>query len=408
MPFTDYMGYEPELERWRRRRPPLEELLSMPAEVAPALPAARTTVPQPPIAPAPGEPLPAPNLGPAPAPLSRLEQLLNERNAIAAAHPSAPVTQLPGGQRAIGAVEKPSRLKQAGMGALQGIINAGPSGDPWKVLGAAGTGAAIGAVSPKMVQALSRAQLVDELDRNLATTQQAELGNARINETNAQAEQRRLEPVLRAAQIQRQIDEDKAQETDRATRSKQADEANKVRIRGIEERERHNRVMETKTKERADQYRVDSTTGDIIAIDPDTNNTTVIRKGSKQHGAAAQAKAIWDAAGKQYDTDAKPKWAEADRLREEAERLSADRVSAKQNEGRIKDLTRQADRLDKEAEGIANKVRTMQVEGDKLAASAAAAGGGDDTEDRLRAAATAKGLDPDEAVRRYRARKNRK
>jgi hypothetical protein len=338
--------------------------------------------------------------------------MLNERNAIARAHPSAPVKQLPGGGYQIGAVEKPSRAKQALMGAAQGAIMAGQSGDPWKVLGAAATGAAAGAISPKLVQALSRAQLVDELDRKVAGQQQQELGLARINETNAQADQHRLEPVLRAAGIQRQIDEDKAQQEDRVSRSKQAAESNRLRSEAQRERERHNREMEKKTTDRANQYRTDSETGDIIAIDPNTNETKVIRRGGKQHGAVARAQAIWKAAGDQYNNDAKPKFDEADRLREEADRLGANYADARRNEARIKELNRQADKLDREAEGIATKVRAMQVEGDKLAAGAAATGSSDestdDTEAALRARATEKGLDPDEAVRRYRARKNRK
>lgn len=260
----------------------------------------------------------------------------------------------------------PSRTKQALMGALQGFILAGQQskGDPWATLGGLGTGAAAGAVSPKLMQAYTRDQELDRLRGDITGDQKMELGNAQISETMAQADARRAEPYLRAAQLERQEANDQAAREERVLTRQQRDEDTRIRRERADEAIRHNKAMETRPTG-ADEREVN---GAIYR--KDANNVWRLAPGSPpprdmarekrtekdEENAAAEIEAgNLFAKGAEY-------WDQAQKKREQADKLPRTTPGYDQ---KVSQLLR-------EAAGLESKTHEVQLKGDGLAAKAKA------------------------------------
>lgn len=178
-----------------------------PPTVNPALPPARpmTTAGMPPAAGPSGSigalpPLPnsdaAGNMRvgtPVPSTLSPLGKKMAEHSARSGAVLGSKVSRTPWGFEEAPPDASPSRARHAGMGALDMIALAGASGDPWMTAAAALTGAVTGGVSPRLVQKFQQQQELQRLEAEMAPLQKQDLLSAQIDETRAQAEQRRYE-----------------------------------------------------------------------------------------------------------------------------------------------------------------------------------------------------------------------
>lgn len=373
-----------------------------------AQPTSLATMGEPPPPPVfvPGTP-PSPATGPVPTTLppgsihlgsavrpnaSRLEELMAERQALNT-DPGSRVRRTNWGYEQQPPEQSPSRLRHAGIGAGTGAIIAGQAthGDPWGTLAGTVVGALTGGVSPTLMQAFQRRQ---ELDRNageLSTEQQLQLGSARIDETTAQAEQRRLEPYLRAQQLEQQQRNAELMEqgrNDRATaanktRVQTAAEANKLRQAQLEETQkrtaetvRHNKVVEGKPSGSNEKivngaiYRKDAEGVYRLAPGsppplPSGTEVRITENTAERAAKGKQAAALYQK-GSDYWDQAKAKRAEADRL-SKGDDGQPSRIRATQNEDAIK-------RLIREAEGLENKTREVQIQGDKLAAESEATG----------------------------------
>lgn len=121
--------------------------------------------------------------------LSKLGKLIERRRALQDADVSSKVTDTDWGTEVGPPEQSPSRMRQVLMGALQGAIIGGQHG-AWSALGAAGTGAAAGGASPRLMQALSRKQETDRTTGDIET----ELGiqSAQSGIAQQQAQTRRL------------------------------------------------------------------------------------------------------------------------------------------------------------------------------------------------------------------------
>lgn len=344
------------------------------------------TMPPPPGGPVPtNTPVPPIELGPHVGPnASRLERLLAERQALSTADPSSKVRRTDWGYEVGPPEQSPSRFRHAAMGAGTGAIIAGQAtgGDPWGTLAGAVTGALTGGVSPALLQAFNRRA---ELDRNageLSTEQKLQLQNAQMAETAAQAEQRRLEPYLKAEELRAQNERFEATERGRneraaqsnRTRAQAAAEANRLRAEALEETKRHNRETERKP---GSKYRTVANT--IFEVDDDgiwrvapgapppfspTDAARAEREGvrsTERMEKGRQAEALFRK-GSEYWDQAKAKRAEADRLRLKPDgtprQFISDTVDAQ-----IRTLIR-------EAESLEAKTREVQIRGDLLAAEA--------------------------------------
>jgi hypothetical protein len=327
-----------------------------------------------------------------PADTSRLQQLLAERQPLSDANPASPVRRTDWGYEQLPPEQSPSRFRHAGIGAGQGAIIAGQAtqGDPWGTLAGTVIGALTGGISPDLIQAFTRRT---ELDRNageLSTEQKLQLQNAQIGETVAQAEQRRMEPYLRAEELRAQNDRFEATEAGRMaraeasnkTRVQTAAEANKARQATLAETMRHNRAVEgrpTGTNERTVNGAIYAKDKDGVwrlapgspAPQPSVAQRRSTEKADDRTEKGRQAQSLYQK-GSDY-------WDQAQQKREEARRLGAgpdgnpSRLAATRNEEAIR-------RLNREAEQLESKTREVQIRGDMLAAEAesgpASSGGG--------------------------------
>lgn len=322
-----------------------------------------------------------------PANASALQRLMAQRAALSQADPSSKVRRTDWGYEQLPPEQSPSRLRHAGMGAATGAMMAGQAtkGDPWGTLAGAAVGALTGGISPQLLQAFQRRAELDQNAGELNTEQQLQLGSARIDETAAQAEQRRLEPYLRAQQLeQQQRNAEMAEEgrnqrntASNKTRLEAAADANKLRQAQLEETQkrteetvRHNKVVESKptsTNERVVNgaiYRKDDSgvwrraPGSPAPL-PSGTEVRISENTADRTAKGRQAAALYDK-GKDYWDQAQQKRTEADRLGK-GDDGNPSRIRATQNEVAIKRLLR-------EAEGLENKTRDVQIQGDKLAA----------------------------------------
>lgn len=281
---------------------------------------------------------------------SRLHDLLAQRQALSTADPGSKVRRTDWGYDIAPPEQSPSRFRHAGIGAAQGAIIAGQAsqGDPWATLAGTAVGALTGGVSPALIQAFTRRQELDRSTGDLSTEQKLQLQNAQIGETMAQAEQRRLEPLLRAEELRNQNERFEATErgrNDRAalsnrTRVATAETSNKLRAAGLEETMRHNRAVEARPGTATEEitvggrtFRVSANTAARILEDRTTG------RANKQSEARLESDLETEAAN---DHLAKRQAAEenASRLRAERDTL-AKGAGARTNEPRIKELDRQ-------------------------------------------------------------------
>lgn len=249
-----------------------------------------------------------------------------------------------------------------------------------------------------------------EMDRNteeITQQQGVEFGNARLKETLAQAEQRRAEPALRQAAIDRQIANDELLAADREDRLEETRRMNSARIAQFEEatknRQAQLKLARERLEQRAKQHQ-ETLAERIRANKARESKPTRDIAGEKESDrlraaleASKQAEALYSK-GHDY-------WEQAKQKRAEADRLSASPTSRIQNKERIRALTDEAESLEKQT-------REVQKEGDMKAAESQAkgtanpsGGGGKLDEQTIRNAAIERGLDPEEAVRRARARR---
>jgi hypothetical protein len=230
------------------------------------------------------------------------------------------------------------------------------------------------------MQAFTRRQELDRVTGDAATEQSLQLRNAQIGETMAQAEQRRLEPFLKAEELRAQNERFEATERGRnqradatnKTRVQTAAESNELRKKEFEERQRHN--LATENKPTSNTRTVANT---IFERDDDgvwrvapgapppftpADMRTAEREGERsteRDEKGRQAKALFEK-GAQY-------WDQAKQKREEARQLglgpdgNPSRIRATQNDDSIKRLMREAEKLEE-------KTRDVQVQGDLLAA----------------------------------------
>lgn len=298
---------------------------------------------------------------------------------------------------------KPSRLKQALMGVLQGAIIGGARAGWRGAVGGAAAGAGAGAINPRLMQALTRQQNIDYTQGQLANQMGVEREQAQTADIAAQTEQRKAlarqvdyvnpdtgETLYVSPQVKARLEQKDREDDQRAQRNTEwtddsgntytgltAYEAASLGLRQRQQQaaaEREKQVAaDRKAASSRKQLHIDSTTGDYIIFDPSTGATTTAKKGGKQAAKYAEAQALWTTAGKQYDdpdNGYNAKMTAATEKRQQAAGLSDTPVNAVRNADQIKSLNREADKLEKEAEGIATKVRSLQVEGDKLAAEA--------------------------------------
>ena len=191
-----------------------------------------------------------------PANASNLQRLMAQHTALSQADPSSPVRRADWGYEELPPERSPSRLRHAGMGAATGAILAGQAtkGDPWGTLAGAAVGALTGGISPALMQAFQRRQELDQSTGDLAAEQSLQLRNAQIGETLAQADQRRLDPLIEAEKLRQQRETTEMLEGGRnrradasnRTRVETASEANRLRRESLEERQRHNKAVENR------------------------------------------------------------------------------------------------------------------------------------------------------------------
>lgn len=344
-----------------------------------------------------------------PADASRLQQLMAEHATLSQADPSSAVKRTGWGYEIQPPEQSPSRVRQALTGALHGAAMAGAGGDPWAALGGAATGAAAGGVSPALMQAFQRRLELDRSTGDLATEQKLQLGNAQIGETLAQAEQRRLEPFLKAEELRRQDERARAteegrnrrNETTNRTRAQTAAEANRLRQAQLEETERHNRAVEARPPSNTDRtvnnaiYRRDADgvyrlAPGSPAPSPTAADDRRTERSADREAKGKQAAALYQKGAEYWDT-AKAKRAEADRLGRGADGQPS-RIAARANEAAIKALTN-------EAESLERQTREVQLRGDLLAAEAESgpaqpAAGGRSIQGAIEAFRTAKKREP--------------
>lgn len=313
---------------------------------------------------------------------NNLQRLLAERDALSQADPASKVARRDWGYEIQPPERTPSRLRHAGLGAAQGAILAGQAtgGDPWGTLAGTVVGALTGGVSPSLLQAFQRRQ---ELDRNageLGLEQKLQLQNAQIGETDAQAEQRRMQPLIEAEKLRRQEEQavmleegrNRRTEATNKTRVQTATEANKARQAALEETRRHNRETERKP---GSKYRTVANT--IFEVDddgvwrvapgapPPFSPSDAARaerqevRSTERDEKARQAEALFKK-GSEY-------WDQAKAKREEARKLglgpdgNPSRVASTRNEDAI-------NRLLREAANLEGQTRDVQIRGDILAA----------------------------------------
>jgi len=337
---------------------------SLPVVLPPAAPidAAAMGVPPPPpmstrgrttsTGPAVISPAPPVQLGAAvPAGASNLQRLMAERTALANADPSSQVRRTSWGYEELPPEQSPSRGRQGLAGVLQGanIAAQASGGDPWATLAGAATGGVSGGVSPRLLQAFTRQQELDRNAGNLANEQAIALKGAQVGETFAQAEQRRLEPYLRAEELRAQNERFEATERGRneraaasnRTRVQTATTANELRGKSLEETMRHNRAVENKPGTATEEITVAGRTFRVSA-----NTAARIleerSKASNKERTESQLEAeLEDEAANDHLAKRKAAEERASVLRAERDKLSATKRAADTNKARITELDRQ-------------------------------------------------------------------
>lgn len=323
-----------------------------------------------PMPPAPGgpvtpTPVPPVRLGnPVSAGATNLERLMAQHATLAQADPSSKVKRTDWGYETMPPEQSPSRVRHAGMGAVQGAIMAGQAskGDPWATLAGTAVGALTGGVSPALIQAFNRRLEQDQVAGDLATEQKLQLQNAQIGETVAQAEQRRMEPYLKAEELRAQNERFEATEAGRnrradasnRTRVQTATEANKHRQSTLEETIRHNRAMENRPGAATEEitvggrkFRVSANTAARI-LEERTKASTKPDKAEQDRYEASLEDALETEAANDHLGKRREAEESASALRAERDKLAAG-VGAKRNESRIKELDRQIAQAEKEA-----------------------------------------------------------
>lgn len=329
---------------------------------------------------------------PTPANLSPLGRKLAEHRTLAGAGVSSKVKETGWGYEELPPT-KPSRKKQALIGLLQGAMIGGATGDPWKALGAAGTGAVAGAISPTLMQAFTRQQELDAQENSIKGMQEVEFNQARIAETQAQAQQRAAQPQMevytdpqsgeqytlksgeaaRLAQRDRERAAKAAEEKDRYVDYVPPDAPPGTKARRIKESEaarldedytQHQRRPPAAKPDRVINNQIWRPDADGIyhlapgSPPPKTQRDIAAEKeGERSTERAAKGKQAAALFQKGHDY-----WKQAKAKRAEAAALPR---STPQRDDRITQLLR-------EAIGLENKTREVQIKGDLLAAEAEA------------------------------------
>lgn len=288
-----------------------------------------------------------------------LERLMAERQALATADPSSQVRRTGWGYEQQPPEQSPSRLKQALIGGLQGAAMAGRGGNVWETLGGAATGAAAGGISPQLMQAFTRRQELDRNAADMAGEQALQLRHAQIGETVAQAEQRRVQPILELEKLRRaeeQADELEAGRNRRAdqanrTRSQTAAETNRMRQERLAEQTRHNKAVEGKTAATEEI----TVAGRKFKVSPSTaarileSRSTAANKPDKERVESQLEADLETEAANDHLTKRREAEESASALRKERDDLSASPVAARRSEARIKELDRQIAQAEQEA-----------------------------------------------------------
>lgn len=363
---------------------------------------------------------------------SALEQKLARYNTLSGAGEDSKVKRTDWGYEEMPpALGGPSRKKQALVGLLQGLAQAGQAtgGNPWGTLAGGLTGMAAGAISPRTMQAFTRQQELDKLQGEIGTEQKMEMGNAQISETLAQASQRRADaemvdytdpesgetyqvPAKQISRVKQQYAANKALRDSRAADDKRADAAFDETKRANKERE----VDRDKDREQRAQMLKDKILEERS------------KAGDKPNPAReAQLEAEFEGGNEQQNLQARKDADEStSALRAQREKLThksvhnsdgtwgwaPDARMAEQNASQIANIDRQISFGETEARDRQHDANAARVRKDKAMAKAQSAGttaqGGTGknnlTEQQVRDAATKANLDPDEAVRRARAK----
>lgn len=399
MALLDYLSMPPSHPR-RWLGPAIPAPLPLPTPV--------TGPTTPPFLPTAG-PLPVPEQGevrvgtPVDENTSRLGRLMAERSTLGSADVSSAVKSTPWGYEVQPPEQSPSRVKQALLGVLHGANQAAQAtgGDPWATLGGAATGAAAGGISPRLMQALTRKQEMDRVTGDVVTEQTIQARNAAIAADIAQ-------PELRALQIQRQIDQDAAMNADRdadrairaqnaTTRSQQAQTANELRGKTLEETMRHNKAMEGKTAATEEI----TVAGRKFKVSPNTaanileRRTAAITKPDKEREESSIEVDLETEAANDHLSKRKEADEQASTLRKEREDLTKG-VGLVKNKARIAEIDRQIAQAEKEASYRQKEADDAFARARKAGAKAAAkpAGGGRTIEGAVEAFKKAKGRAP--------------
>lgn len=319
-----------------------------------------TGVPAPATGPAPPMAMPPVRVGQQVNPAaSNLQRLMAQRQVLATADPSSKVQQSDWGYEMTPPERTPSRGRGIASGALQGALIAGQSGNPWATLAGTAVGAITGGVSPRLIQAFTRRQEMDRNAADMSAEQALQLKNAQIGETEAQAEQRRIQPLLEAEKIRREEERtgmleegrNKRAELGARTRSQTAAEANKLRRESLEERQRHNKAIEGKTAATEEI----TVAGRKFKVSPSTaarileSRTTAANKPDKERVESQLEVDLETEAANDHLSKRREAEESASELRAERDKLSSSAVTAKRNEARIKELDRQIAQAEKEA-----------------------------------------------------------
>lgn len=411
-----------EVLRRRRATQPLGTLLgNVPVLAGPATPPFMPTTgdlgPPPPVpvfnptgVPRPGSPVPTtPPPGSVhignqvPTDASNLQRLMAQHATLSQADPASKVNRTGWGYEVQPPEQSPSRLRHAGMGAATGAMLAGQAtkGDPWGTLAGAAVGALTGGVSPALMQAFQRRQELDQSTGELATEQQLQLRNAQIGETLAQAEQRRMDPYLEAEKLRQQRENAEMLEGGRnrraelgartrvetateanKTRAQAAAEANKLRRESLEERQRHNKVVENKPGTATEEITVAgrkfkvpaATAARILEARSTGTNKARVESGIEEE--------LETEAANDHLTKRRQAEESASVLRAERDKLSTG-VGARRNEARVKELDRQiadaereASYRQREADDAFQRARKAKAKGGGTQQPASSGGGG--------------------------------
>lgn len=288
--------------------------------------------------------------------LSPLGKLLAERRALQNAPLSSNVIDEGNRFEITPPEQSPSRVRNAIAGALQGAALAGQAnnGDPWATLGAAGTGAAAGAISPKLMQSFLRKQALDRQAGEIGQQMGIDAGVAKIQGTLADAAYTAIRPEIEMARIEQQEAESTARigATDRATqqRGRAASTTAGIQNRTLEERARHNKAMEAKTVSTEEI----TVAGRTFKVTPSTAarileaRTTAINKPDKERVEAQLEAELEEEAAQDHLAKRKQADDQASALRAERELLTTGR-GLETNKGRIAEIDRQIASAEKEA-----------------------------------------------------------